>query len=238
MASDRLVGTIASYLEVVQKADDIDYQSGVSSYAKYNTLMRGLASKFGCTVEQATAVFVSTSPNNDYIGNLRSAVSILDGWKRGVDVENIIITTYNHCRSRAWACLHGVDFLESAKGPKIRSFYRNIVDPLDLGPVTIDGHMVSAWVGRRILMKDAHGFKYEAAANDARALANQLGLVPCQLQGIIWFTWKRIHQVVYNGNLNIFGDHWGLDIDPTTLKPYTRKITWPKPPVSRFQQLL
>ena len=225
MKSVLYCGCADNFRAVVNKADDIDWTSGLESYGHYHRMMAALAHKYGCTIEQATAVFVSTSPNNDYLNNLRSTVSILDGWKRGVPVDEIVISTYNHAKFRAWACLHGRDFLQSTKGPKIKSFYRNIVDPTDPDPVTIDGHMVSAWTGQRILMKDvAVGrWNYPIVAADARQVAAERGLVPCQLQGVIWFAWKRIHQVVYSGNLNLFGDHWGLHLDPTQLRPFTKK---------------
>ncbi len=187
--------------------------------------MNALAGKYGCTLEQATAVFVSTSPNNDYINNLRSTVSILDGWRRGLAETDVVISTYNHCRAGAWAYLNGACFLTKTRGPKIKAFYQNILDPQDRQPVTVDGHVVGAWAGRRMLMKDVatHKFHYETVAQDVRDLAQEHSLVPCQVQGIIWFTWKRVHNVVYSGNLNLFGDHWGLDLDPTELRPFKRK---------------
>jgi hypothetical protein len=209
--------------EAYSKADNIDYESGRVAYYKYQTLMNALAKKFGCTTEQATAVFVSTSPNNDYKNNLRSTISILHGWKNDIPEHKIKISTYNHCRARALTFLNGKDFLKSTKGPKISSFFKNIVNPEDeTKPVTVDGHMVGAWAGKKILMKDAAvgQFDYKQIAQAVRELADNAGIWPCQFQAIIWFTWKRIHRAVYDQNLDLFGDHWGLDIDPTRIRPF------------------
>lgn len=222
----KLKGSAENLIAVYERADDIDYSSGLSSYLKYNKLMKDLAAKFGCTLEQVTAVFVSTSPNNDYSNNLRSTVSVLDGWKKGMREDQIVISTYNHCKKRALSFLNGFDFLESTKGLKIRSFYGNIVNPLDKVPVTVDGHMISAWTGKRYRMKEVADlkFKYKEVAEDTRRVASNYGLVPCQFQAIVWFTWKRINNIVYKSNLNLFGDHWGLDIDVNYIKPFVKKV--------------
>ncbi len=223
--SVNVVGSIKNLARVVDLADDVDLQSGRTSYAKYNKLMRDLADMYGYTVEEVTAVFVSTSPNNDYIGNLRSTVSILDGLNKEMWSNEIVISTYNHCKDRALLYLDGVKFLDHAKGLKIRAFYRNIVDPLDIGPVTVDGHMVGAWTGQRLLMKNAAISKstYKTIEGETRELARHHGLIPNQVQGVIWFTWKRLHNVVYDGNLNLFNDPWSLDLDVRSIKPYTPK---------------
>ena len=224
-------GSSVNLWSAFKKADDIDYEAGRTAYYKYQVLMKALAKQYGCTIEQATAVFVSTSPNNDYKNNLRSTVSILHGWRHGTPEDRIRISTYNHCRKRALEFLNGKDFLKSTTGPKIRSFFKNIVNPEDPSkPVTVDGHMVGAWSGKKILMKDAavSNFNYEDIAMATRKLADQAGLEPCQFQAIIWFTWKRIHRSVFDQNLDLFGDHWGLDVDLTKIRPF--KYTEPKEP--------
>ena len=227
----RIIGNSENLRNVFKKADEIDYESGRVAYYKYQVLMKSLAKQYGCTIEQATAVFVSTSPNNDYKKNLRSTVSILYGLKHGIPENRIRISTYNHCRKRALSFLNGTDFLKVTRGPKIRSFFKNIVNPEDPSkPVTVDGHVIGAWSGKKILMKDAavSNFNYEDIAGAMRKLADHAGLEPCQFQAIIWFTWKRIHRTVFDQNLDLFGDHWGLDVDPTKIRPF--KYTKSKEP--------
>lgn len=221
-----LKGSVSNLVSVYNKRDDIDYNHGRESYFKYNKLMKDLGERFDVPYEKVTAVFVSTSPNNDYKNNLRSTISILDGWIKGKREDEITISTYNHCKTRSLSYLNGVNFLDDAKGLKIRSFYQNILDPTSVEPVTVDGHMLSAWVGRRMLMKEAAmaRFKYREVANDVREAADQFLLIPSQFQAIIWFTWKRINGIVYNNNLNLFGDHWGLDIDVRHIKPFIKKL--------------
>jgi len=218
----KITGHAMNLARVLDKADAIDRESGIFSYQKYNLIMGRIAEKFGYSIETVTAVFVSLSPNNDYMNNLRSAVTLIDGHSKKISKYRLSVSAFNHCKERAWNFLEGANFLEETKGPKIKSFYQNIVDPTNPEPVTVDGHIVSAWHGKHIGMKAAAvgNFPYKEIAADIRALAALMRLVPCQVQGIIWFTWKRINKVVYNSNLDLFGDHWGLDRDPREMKPF------------------
>jgi hypothetical protein len=216
--------------EVLRQADEIDRAEGMVSYLRYNTTLHRLAEYYDAPFEGTVAAFCALSPNNDYMGNLRSTATLLSGLRAGIPVEQLIVSTYNACRSRAWQFLNGESFLEVTKGPKTRNFYQNILDPSDPLPVTIDGHMVSLWYARRMTMVEAveTKFKYDELAKGFRQVAKQEGLLANQLQAILWFTWKRIHQVVYRPQLSLFrgDDQWGLNLDPAEIIPFTsRELT-------------
>lgn len=159
--------------------------------------------------------FCALSPNNAYMTNLRATKALLDG-QRGAG--------YTACRLRAKRCLDGEPFLDFTKGLKTRNFYMNIMEPTDAVPVTIDGHAYSIWAGKYHTMKDSVRlrFDYNAVADGYRAVALAIGVLPCQLQAVTWFTWKRIHRVVYNPQMNMFmvGDQWGLDLEPHEIKAF------------------
>jgi hypothetical protein len=165
----------------------------------------------------------------DYQGNLRSTATVIKGWKAGVDVERIRVVTYNHCRDRAFEYLNGVSFLETVKGKKIRSFYLNILNPMDPEPVTIDGHAVNIWRGRRMNLKEVAGpkgrFNYNEVARDYRSAAIRVGLLPNQVQAITWFTWKRVHSILFPGRqLELLRDNsadlWRTIVDPESIVPF------------------
>jgi hypothetical protein len=50
-------------------------------------------------------------------------------------------------------------------------------------------------------------------------------VLPCQLQAMLWFTWKRTHDIVYDGQLNLFrtDDQWGILHRPEDVKPFTKR---------------
>lgn len=221
-------GNVKNIMRVMNAADVNDINEGRLSYFRYNEVLTNLADYYGVPFDKTVAVFAALSPNSDYQGNLRSAASVLKGFIEGVDVELIRVTSYNHCRDRAFSYLGGVDFLATVTGKKIRSFYRNILNPMDPDPVTIDGHAVNIWRGRRAgnLRQVASGhFNYETVTVDYRTVAARVGLLPNQVQAITWFTWKRIHNIFYpGGQLEFFADRsadlWRTIQDPADIVPY------------------
>lgn len=218
--------TIRNIYKVWSRIDAIDYREGMLAYGRYHVTLERIAAYYGCPFHSTVAAFCALSPNNDYMGNLRSLVTMLRGRQEGFPDANLLhVSTYNACRDRAWKFLHGDDFLERTKGPKTRNFYQNIIDPNDPIPVTIDGHMVCVWKGMRMTMTAVaiEGFKYNDVANDFREFAYTIGLLPNQVQAVLWFTWKRINNVVFKPQMHLFADktdHWGLDLMAESILPF------------------
>ena len=211
---------------MLAQADANDVVEGQLAYVRYHQVMCTLAQRYSVPLPRVVAAFVSLSPNNDYAGNLRSTVSVLAG-RYTQDDDAITVSTYKHCRTRALQYVRGQrDFLREAKGPKITNFYHNILTPDDSRWVTIDGHMVAAWKGQRLVMKQALCTlrEYREIAAATKALAFQNFMLPNQVQAIIWFARKRTLHVKYNGQLNLFGakdDVWNTLKDVTQMKPYS-----------------
>lgn len=211
--------------KVLRQVDAIDRQEGMVAYERYHDLLSRIANHYSAPFDKTVAVFCSLSPNNDYMGNLRSTVSVLQGWQEGRGVDDVTVSTYKACRNRAWAYLTGrAEFVNRTRGQKVLSFYQNILDPSDMQPVTIDGHMYCIWAGKRMTMvKVAYlKFHYNTVAGAFREVAREEGIRPNQLQGMLWFTWKRINNVLYRPQMQMFrpGDHWGLCLKPEDIKPF------------------
>lgn len=211
-------------------ADRYDVAEGKMAYIRYNTVMQSIADRYHCSLAQTIAVFVSLSPNSDYFGNLRSTVSVLDGLHRGTPYEQIIVSTYNHCKLRAIDYATGRrNFLEETKGPKITNFYHNVLNPLDTRWVTIDGHMSAIWFGANMTMREAlvTSREYREIAAATKALAFEHFLIPNQLQAILWFTRKRTANVRYQSQGGLFDhaneDLWRTLVDIDIIKPYPIK---------------
>lgn len=229
MTADITTGSIDNLRSMLERADDIDWREGKRAYVGYRNVLVGLATRYSVPLERAVAAFVALSPNSDYLGNLRSLVSVLEGIQDGLAADAITISTYKHCRDRAYGYATGAtDFWSTTKGPKIRSFYRNILDPEDPMPVTIDGHMVATWLGQVLTMKDAiiRPRQYETVADGVRALAREQGLVSNQLQAILWFTRKRTLKVRYSAQVDLFAwadeDIWKTNVNLDDIRPYPR----------------
>jgi hypothetical protein len=215
------VGNIKS---VLGQSDVVDWEEGLQAYSRYHETMRRLGEHYGYSLETVAAVFAALSPNNDYIKNLKSTVTLLKAHRDRADVNSVTVSTYNRCKFRAWRVLEGERFLEFTKGPKTRNFYLSIVNPQDPEAVTIDGHMLNIWHGelKTMVQQASRSFRYFEVAGDIRQVAFAEFILPSQLQSILWFTWKRINRIVYDGQMDLFrsGDHWRLLWDPADIGDY------------------
>ena len=189
-------------------ADEIDRAEGAAAYSRYHAMMGRIASHYGQPLETVAGVFAVLSPNNDYLGNLRSACAVLHGWREGWQVSEVVVTTYHHNRARAWEILSGVHPLDLFRGLKIRNFFQNIVCPACPWSITIDGHMVGIWHGERLTMDKAgiSRTEYATLARGFSLVAEEIGCLPSTLQALLWFAWKRQHAVLYDAQTGLFDD--------------------------------
>lgn len=211
----------------LDRADAIDMEEGLLAYQRYHMVMAQMSIAFSISLEKVIAVFVSLSPNNDYVGNLRSTVSVLAGINHGVDEERITISTYKHCRKRAFQYGTGErDFLKETKGPKITNFYHNLLDPLDSRYVTIDGHMNAIWQDKNLTMKEAivrNNREYNEIAYAVKKLAFREMMLPNQLQAVLWFTRKRVRNIKSENQFDLLlpkGDLWKTSRSLNEIRPY------------------
>ncbi len=219
---------VKNILDVLDKAAPTDIDEGRLAYQRYHKVCRDIANYYRYTLPEVISVFAATSPNTDYLKNLRSAVSVIYGHSKGIPVEKIRVATYGHCRNRAYQYLTGeADFLTKVKGKKILSFYMNILNPMDGYAVTIDGHAFNIWRNIKAPLKGAGipARLYNEIAEDYREVSRRVGLLPNQVQAITWFTWKRLHNVFYQSpQLGLYQNHsadlWRTERKPEDIKPY------------------
>lgn len=199
------------------------------AYERYHNLMRDIAERYATPLPRVIAAFCTLSPNNDYMGNLRSLISVLDGIRAGAALDDIQISTYRHCMLRAHAYLTGArDFEHMTKGLKVLNFYHNVLDPSDQRWVTIDGHMVATWRGKKLTMKEAllrRRSEYHLIADAVKRLAFAQFMLPQQYQAVIWFARKRTLRIKYNAQTDIFyqGDVWQTFKRLDDIRPFPRR---------------
>lgn len=213
-------GTVYNIVGVYALADHIDKSEGLTAYEKYHGTMAAFAEAYGKTVEVVAGIFSALSPVNDYWGNLRSMKSVLVGYAEGLPVEKVKCTTSHKNRGKAWDIVTGkLSPLESLGGKKTRNFWMNLVDPKGRHAVTIDRHALSVWMGNRDPRGDV-GTLYDRIADAYREAAQRLGVAPCQVQAVTWFTWKRLNGLVYNGQTDIFhqGNQWRNSVTPDEVR--------------------
>ena len=189
------------------QATPFDVTAGRAAYRKYNRIMHKLAEKCQATPRTAAAaVFAALSPNNDYHGNLRDAHNLLLACHRRLRLDEFKVSTYGHNKLKAWCIANGADPLELIRAKKTRNFFKNVSDPADKDPVTVDGHMINVWRGRResLVGLKSTGALYDQVADGIRGLADSVNFIPCELQAVLWLTWRRLHGIHTSRQLELW----------------------------------
>ena len=211
------------------QADAVDLDEGMVAYERYSMVMRRLADKYSTPVDRVCAAFCSLSPNSDYWGNLRSTVSVLQGIRECRPDTEIVVSTYGHCKTRALAYARGVkSFTTETKGLKILNFYHNILTPHSTRWVTIDGHMVGVLRDHKGTMKELliKPREYEVYADLIKQFAFKNFMLPQQMQATLWFVRKRLLNVKYDAQHDLFGssdDMWKTARNVDEIKPYSKR---------------
>lgn len=185
---------------VFESATPYDRQLAAKSFHNYNQITSAIATKFGFPSYIGAAVFSALSPNNDYLGNVRDTSTLLDAVEQGKTPEQFKVSTYGPNKIKAYRIAKGEDPLALITAHKTRNFYLNINNPDDPYPVTVDGHMYCAWTGHKQTLKGLRGLTetiYYKIADEVRTIASSNNITGCHAQGIIWFSWKRMHSNLY-----------------------------------------
>lgn len=173
---------------MLKQATPEQWAEGEVWYQDAHTFARGLAERFGITLEQAAGVTAALSPNTFWPTNMDNAVKMCQTRKAPTFGGNV---------AKARAILDGADPLDVLGGPKTRAFYANIVAPDDMdGPATIDRHACDLACGLRRAgtyrreLRAVNGYQQLAAA--FVAVARRMGLAACVVQAIAWVVWRDL----------------------------------------------
>ena len=180
-------------------ASDSDKIEGLKWYQDAHDFCASLALETGYSLEQVIGVVSALSPSNYWEQNKKAARILCVAVRQGQDLPYCYTYTFN--RDKAVKILEGsLNTLEIdviLNSPKTRSFFWNILQP-DLGhAVTVDGHMGHAAVDG--VRKGISQFKksltprlYSEIQEAITALASEYGFAPCQMQAILWLTYRKL----------------------------------------------
>jgi len=166
-------------------ATEADWAAGLNWYraAHENSVL--LSARYGISTEQAAGIIAALSPQNGWENNLTAADLFLQD--PSVDVH------FHDACVKSRRILAGEAPLQVLRGQKVRSFYRNILEPTRSGAVTIDRHAAAILCGlptpewnRRFQKTLERKFFYRLATGVYRAEARRLGLLPHQVQAVAW----------------------------------------------------
>lgn len=215
-------------------------------YGRAHELATGWGGAYNLPTSVVAGVVAITSPQTSWTRNRQDAHTILEARRQYPDVaapilaDRLMDASHNggslltQPRRVITNALRMVDTLDApsslGSGPKVRSFYSNIIDPLWSTDVTVDTHMVRAMLGdpemeaagevyKRTLgskapQRKAAGYTDGLYPYFAQAIVDasrRLGLRPSQVQAAAWCQWRRAQGA------------WGgtVDRDPVYLSPST-----------------
>ena len=164
------------------RADRSQVAAGMDWYADAHSLALTLNAN---DVAEASAVIAALSPQLSWDRNVILAKRAYAGELDGGCLPASIV--------KAHRILAGEAPLDVLGGPKVRSFYANIVDPTDSITVTVDRHAVDIAVDTR-LGKASPGLtpkRYLAWSQAYREAALVAGILPQQMQAVTWTSWRE-----------------------------------------------
>lgn len=185
---------ISNIIAFVSSADEQTYSHGISWYREAHNYCQQIGDDTGHTLEEAAKTVAILSPGTSWELNKADALRMLQHHQKGRKTARTLkVSTYGKNKLKAWQYLaEELPYLEpKASGFKTYNFYRNILNPEDCQPVTIDRHAIRAaqgviGSGSITLTKTV----YFQAVEAYREAARQLSLIPCQAQAIAWCQYR------------------------------------------------
>lgn len=206
---------VRNILKVYDNATKDEINEGLTWYARANAEARCIADN-GVSWRRACAVVAAVSPGMKWERNIECANRIIQCKckdKSGCEcLAGLGVRWYDGVH-KARKIVTGDKPLRVLKGNKVRAFYRCMINPKDDKSVCIDGHAYSIWAGRRLLTSNSGSRDenvvpnitdkmYERIAADYREAADVVGILPQQIQAIVWVVWRRMIRL--NGQLPLF----------------------------------
>lgn len=185
--------SIENIVKAYVSASDQDVLDGMSWYNSAHTLAWNLSPEHPA---RGAGVIAALSPMTAWPLNVRRAHEVFNtgttsGLKRNVD--------------KAVRIFNGEAPLDVLSGPKVRSFYLNIMGESTLESVTVDRHAIDVACGR--VQSDADRAKairgkhgYMTVAQLYLDAARSLNITGAQLQAITWVYWRRNHAAANYGD--------------------------------------
>ena len=169
-----------------------DETQGDDWYFETNAIAQAWAEKFEVSLSKVCAIISACSINSGWNQNLKNAELFLDTGKiRGLGV----------IQRKCDAIMSNKPISEVLSTDKLNNFYWNIFKPDLFEHVTIDRHATAiAYFGRRETdFPKPTTKRYSLIAEAYKKVAENLGLIPQQLQAITWVAYRNEANLSYLG---------------------------------------
>lgn len=175
----------ANITRVFENATIKDYQEGLKWYSDAHDFANDLAKTYEI--------------GNMKVAGIIAAMSPMKAWKTNKEISEQFIScgTSGHTASqteKAKSILLSNDnkqYIESTLGGlKTINFFNNIYNPSDEDHLTIDRHHL--YISTGLDLQVCTTKQYEFIKKRTIMFSKSVNLIPCNLQAILWVTWKRM----------------------------------------------
>lgn len=174
-------------------------KSGMNWYNDGHEFCKELATKYNLSLSQVCAVVSALSPGTNWEVNKRDAIGLIESY---LDLRKYKhkFTTYGANVVKAQKILSGE--IEPGKafslktGPKTYNFYRNLLEPNNPDFCTIDRHAYTIATGETY--KSLTPKQYKDIAMHYTKAAAKVGILPCQLQAVLWVDHRIKQEISFN----------------------------------------
>lgn len=183
---------VENILTIYELSDDIDKIDGMSWYQRAQRYAAGLARDYQLSLSTVAGMISALSPATSWSRNQSNVETLL---------EDNTATFSGYPSSR----LKALDILKGANPAKVLPqdkktgyFWRNIVNPTHETDVTLDSWAVKIAVDMPDLSLSSYSKfvntapKYNVMANAYRIAADKIGILPLELQAVVWVAYRRL----------------------------------------------
>lgn len=165
--------------------------TGKMWYLGAHAFAEELSRAYNIPLPLVAGVIAALSPSVHWSANKRQAEALCRAHADGGPLESVILTTYGRQAAKARAILTNAEIHLGKRAFKTRAFFHNIRYPGSGDWVTIDQHMIAAANFTEFWVSGA-AWCYNLFVEVIRDIASDQELEPCQVQAIIWLTYKDL----------------------------------------------
>jgi len=182
---------MTTLLQMYKSVPKTQLKNSVNWYNKANNYANYLSTRYKVDFNKVCAVISALSPACKWEVNKKDAEKLILCYVLNDNFTNYNISTYSANIVKAWNILvstkNPIEFFSLKTGAKTYNFYLNILQPSNDNYVTIDRHAIAIHKGNKVTKQTHLTVKqYNNIANDYKETALKVGLIPCQLQAVLW----------------------------------------------------
>lgn len=181
-----------------------ELQEGLDWYKNAHEACDAIGRGYGIPVEKVAGVVAALSPGLQWKLNLEQAEYFIRHVQAGASMDDacaLPVGVYGKGnRRKAYRILKSDGAFETVlgllgkRGPKTRAFFTNIANPYSYGAVTIDRHAKGAAyniIENRDKLTIVKESEYLTLQKVYQNVAARIGILPHQLQAVVWVVWRN-----------------------------------------------